>query len=107
MYGIISQALGEATISIPLDRKFDIDLGKTLLAIKKQKPKLIFLSSPNNPTGNCFTSNKILKIIEASNGIVVVDEAYQSFSSEKGFLPMLKDYKNLVIVRTLSKYRVC
>lgn len=103
MYGIISQALGEKTVSIPLDREFDIVLEKTLLAIKKERPKLIFLSSPNNPTGNCFSSDKILRIIEASTGIVVVDEAYQPFSSEKGFLPLLKDYKNLVIMRTLSK----
>lgn len=103
MYGIISQALGEKTIEIPLDKEFDIDLDKTLKAIRKDKPKLVFLSSPNNPTGNCFSAERILKIIEVSKGIVVVDEAYQPFSSEKGFLPLLKDYKNLVIMRTLSK----
>lgn len=103
MYGIISQALGEKTVSVPLDGGFDINLEKTLIAIKKERPKLIFLSSPNNPTGNCFSSDKILKIIEASSCIVVVDEAYQPFSSENGFLPLLGDYKNLVIMRTLSK----
>ena len=103
MYGIISQALGEKRIAIPLDKEFDLELEKILKAIKNQKPKLIFLSSPNNPTGNCFSSDRILKIIEVSNGIVVVDEAYQPFASDKGFIPMLKDYKNLVIMRTLSK----
>lgn len=103
MYGIISQAFGEKRIAIPLDKEFDLELEKILKAIKKQKPKLIFLSSPNNPTGNCFSSDRILKIIEVSNGIVVVDEAYQPFASDKGFMPMLKDYKNLVIMRTLSK----
>lgn len=103
MYGIISQALGEKRIAIPLNKEFDLELEKILKAIKKQKPKLIFLSSPNNPTGNCFSSDRILKIIEVSNCIVVVDEAYQPFASDKGFMPMLKDYKNLVIMRTLSK----
>jgi histidinol-phosphate aminotransferase len=103
MYGIISQALGEKKTAIPLDREFDLDIETVLSAIKKEKPKLIFLSSPNNPTGNCFSSDRILKIIERSTGIVVVDEAYQPFSSEKGFLPLLKDYRNLVIMRTLSK----
>lgn len=103
MYGIISQALGEKKTAIPLDREFDIDIETVLSAIKKEKPKLIFLSSPNNPTGNCFSSDRILKIIERSTGIVVIDEAYQPFSSEKGFLPLLKDYRNLVIMRTLSK----
>jgi histidinol-phosphate aminotransferase len=103
MYGIIAQALGEKKIEIALDKDFDLDNKKILSAMKKEKPKLIFLSSPNNPTGNCFSSDKILKIIEASKGIVIVDEAYQPFSSEKGFLPLLTDYKNLIIMRTLSK----
>ena len=103
MYGIISQALGEKGIAVSLDREFDIDIKKTMNAIKKEKPKLIFLSSPNNPTGNCFSSDKILKVIDVSKGLVVVDEAYQPFSSERGFLPLLRDYKNLVIMRTLSK----
>jgi len=103
MYGIISRALGETAIAIPLDEEFDLDTAKILAAIKKEKPKLIFLSSPNNPTGNCFSADRILKIIEASKGLVIVDEAYQPFAGDKGFLPLLADYKNLVVMRTLSK----
>ncbi len=103
MYGIISKAIGERTIEIPLTEGFDIDISGTLRAIKKERPRLIFLSSPNNPTGNCFSSEAILRIIEESGAIVVVDEAYQPFSSKKGFLPILEDYKNLLIMRTLSK----
>lgn len=103
MYGLISQALGEKGIPVPLDTEFDLDLEKMMRVVRKERPKLIFLSSPNNPTGNCFSAEKILKLIEASKGIVVVDEAYQPFASEKGFLPLLKDYRNLVILRTLSK----
>lgn len=103
MYGIITKALGERTIEIPLTEGFDIDISGTLRAIKKERPRLIFLSSPNNPTGNCFSSEAILRIIEESGAIVVVDEAYQPFSSKKGFLPLLEDYKNLLIMRTLSK----
>ncbi|RJQ41598.1 MAG: histidinol-phosphate transaminase [Nitrospiraceae bacterium] len=103
MYGLISRSLGEKRIAVPLDDEFDLNMEKILSVIKKNKPNLIFLSSPNNPTGNCFSSERILKIIAASKGLVIVDEAYQPFSSEKGFLPMLSDYKNLVILRTLSK----
>jgi histidinol-phosphate aminotransferase len=103
MYGIISQALGEKKREVPLDRDFDIDIDRMMAALRKEKPKIVFLSTPNNPTGNCFSSEKILKIIGESKGIVVVDEAYQPFSSEKGFVPLLRDYKNLVIMRTLSK----
>ena len=103
MYGIISQTLGEKKIELPLDKDFDLDVDGFLKALRKEKPKLVFLSSPNNPTGNCFSTERILKIIEASRGIVIVDEAYQPFSSETGMLPLLKDYRNLVIMRTLSK----
>jgi histidinol-phosphate aminotransferase len=105
MYGIIAQALGEKKIGIPLNGEFDLDIETILMAMKNDKPKLIFLSSPNNPTGNCFSSEKILKIIESasSKSVVVVDEAYQPFASDRGFIPMLGDYENLVIMRTLSK----
>jgi histidinol-phosphate aminotransferase len=103
MYGIIAQALGERKIAVPLDKTFDLDTDRMLRTVKKKKPRLIFLSSPNNPTGNCFSTDRMLKIIEASRGVVIVDEAYQPFSSEKGFLPLLKDYGNLAIMRTLSK----
>ncbi len=103
MYGIIAQALGERHIGIPLDRDHDLNVDKMAASIKKHRPKLIFLSSPNNPTGNCFSSDRILKIVDMAKGIVVLDEAYQPFSSRKGFLPMMKDYNQLVILRTLSK----
>lgn len=105
MYGIIAKSLGEKTIPIALNESFDLDIEQILSCIKKEKPKLVFLSSPNNPTGNCFSSEKILKIIEktAQKSLVIVDEAYQPFSSKKGFIPLLNDYENLVIMRTLSK----
>lgn len=103
MYGIISQAQGEESAGIPLDKKFDIDISEMLKAVKKRDPKLIFLSSPNNPTGNAFSSDRMLKIIKQSKGLVVVDEAYQAFSDKKSFVPLLKKYPNLIILKTLSK----
>jgi histidinol-phosphate aminotransferase len=103
MYGIISQALGEKKIPIPLDKEFDLDIDAICSAIKKERPKLIFLSSPNNPTCNCLSADRMLKIINVTRGIVVIDEAYQPFSSQKGFIPLLRDYNNLLIMRTMSK----
>jgi len=105
MYGIIAQAIGEEKIGVPLDEEFDLDMKRMLREIRQKKPRLIFLSTPNNPTGNCFSSDRILKMIEAgsSHSIVVVDEAYQPFASDRGFIPLLKDYENLLIMRTLSK----
>jgi histidinol-phosphate aminotransferase len=103
MYGIISQSLGEKAVGIPLNRNFDLDPKEMLKAVKGKKPKLVFLSSPNNPTGNAFSYDRIEKIIRRSKGLVVVDEAYQAFSSKKSFVPLLKKYKNLIILKTLSK----
>jgi histidinol-phosphate aminotransferase len=103
MYGQIARALGAEVLEIPLEEDFDLDLGRCLKAMREENPRLIFISSPNNPTGNCFDAGKILKIIDSSRGIVVVDEAYQPFSGERGFSTFLKDYPNLVIMRTLSK----
>ncbi len=103
MYGLISQALGEKKIEIPLDEEFDLNTEEFITTIKKRNPKVIFLSSPNNPTGNCFSGERILKIIKQSKGLVIVDEAYQPFSDKKSFIPLITKYKNLVILRTLSK----
>ena len=103
MYGFISQALDEKFKEIALDEKFDLDMDKMNKQMIISKAKLIFLSSPNNPTGNSFSSERIEQIIKRSKGIVVVDEAYQQFSSRKSFIPLLKKHKNLVILRTLSK----
>ncbi len=103
MYGIISQALCERKIEIPLDNEFDLDTDAFMKTIKRMDPKLIFLSSPNNPTGNCFSEDRILKIIRQSKGLVIVDEAYQPFSDKKSFIPLINKYENLVILRTLSK----
>ncbi len=103
MYGIISQALGEKKIEIPLDKTFDLNTDEFYKTIKRAKPKLIFLSSPNNPTGNSFSLDRILKIIKFTSSLVVIDEAYQPFSNKKSFVPLLKEYKNLIILRTLSK----
>lgn len=106
MYGIISQSVGVERIESMLDENFDINLDDFVKIIKTKKPRLIFLSSPNNPTGNTFSTEKILKIIEIgqkNSSIVVLDEAYQPFCSEKGFLPFLEDFNNLLILRTLSK----
>ena len=81
----------------------EIDLEKTLVLIKKRRPSVIYISNPNNPTANCFKKSTILSILKNSkNSIVVIDEAYYEFSKVT-FLPYIKKYKNLVIIRTFSK----
>lgn len=102
MYGISGLALGMETLEVALDDNFDIDSETTIGMIEEKDPDLIFLASPNNPTGNMFSADKIEKIIRQSRGVVVVDEAYSDFSGHT-FLPLIEEYGNLIILRTLSK----
>lgn len=104
MYKLISKILGEKTIEVKLDDDFDLPIKSIEKIIERYKPGLIFLSSPNNPTGNSFSPDKILWLIKNSGAVVVVDEAYQPYSrNREGFVPYLKKYRNLFILRTMSK----
>mgnify|MGYP006281492001 CR=1 FL=1 len=67
------------------------------------RSKLIFLCSPNNPTGNLLNSGKVKEILDRFQGLVVLDEAYIDFSGDHGFLPLLGQYDNLIIMQTFSK----
>ncbi len=73
-----------------------------LAAIERERPALIFLAYPNNPTGNLFAATGIEAILRAAPGLVVVDEAYHAFA-DASFLPRLAEFPNLVVLRTVSK----
>ena len=102
VYRIVARNHGCRVFEVPLDDNFDLDLPAMLDAIREHQPALVFISNPNNPTGNAFDPQKIEEIIKASEGLVVVDEAYFPFSGIT-LMPLLATYRNLVILRTLSK----
>jgi histidinol-phosphate aminotransferase len=102
MYEITSRALGADVVSVPLGRNFALDADKMLKKAKEVKATVIFLACPNNPTGNRFSDEAVLKILNRANAAVVIDEAYFSFSG-KSFLPVLREHPNMIILRTLSK----
>ena len=102
MYRISALNAGCRVAVVPLDGEFDLDLAEMQARAATNPPALTYLASPNNPTGNCFRSERIETILEKFPGIVVVDEAYFHFSG-RTFLPLLGRYPNLVILRTLSK----
>lgn len=81
---------------------FEIDLPEIWKNIDN-KTRLIFVCSPNNPTGNNLDRKKILELIKNFDGIVIVDEAYIDFSQEDSFVKLLDQYPNLVVLQTLSK----
>jgi histidinol-phosphate aminotransferase len=103
MYRLLSQIIGMNYVGISLQATdFSLNLPEMLSAIDKYHPSLIFLAYPNNPTGNAFKIKEIETILQASSGMVVIDEAYAPFSNHT-FMPYLCEYPNLLVMRTVSK----
>jgi histidinol-phosphate aminotransferase len=102
MYRVAADINNIAYREVLLENDFSLDAGKILDATD-QYTKLVFLCSPNNPTGNALSHEAILRIIRNFSGLVVLDEAYIDFCPEKSLLPQLAEFPNLVILQTLSK----
>lgn len=81
---------------------FSLDLEAMLATIESRRPALVLLDFPNNPTGGLFDEQDLRRIIEAAPGLVVIDEAYHAFSCTT-LMPWLREYPNLLVLRTLSK----
>ncbi|TCS37633.1 histidinol-phosphate transaminase [Reinekea marinisedimentorum] len=102
MYQMVAKFLGMDYVGISLDSDFEIDLEAMLRKIEIENPAVIFLAQPNNPTGNLWGDEKLRRILEAANGLVVIDEAYTPFA-DADYLGWLDHYPNLLIMRTFSK----
>ncbi len=102
MYSVSAEVNAVQIKTINLTQDFDIDLDATRKAWDKNT-KLLFLCSPNNPSGNLLDADKIKILLNEFSGIVIVDEAYIDFTEYGGFVPMLNQFPNLVILQTLSK----
>jgi len=102
MYAITSQALSQNIATVPLGQDFSLDPDRMLKKAKEVKAKAIFLACPNNPTGNRFSDAAVRKILDKATAAVVIDEAYFDFS-RKTYLSELKQFPNMIILRTLSK----
>lgn len=101
MYAISAQSNDVACNIVPLTANFELNLP----ALFATSPKLVFICSPNNPTGNIIPRQQIIAVLEhfKHSALIVVDEAYIEFAPEASTLNLLNDYPNLVILRTLSK----
>jgi histidinol-phosphate aminotransferase len=102
MYTVSAEVNAVTIRTIPLTYDFDIDVDLT----KKTwdvHTKLLFLCSPNNPSGNLLDLDKVQILLQQFPGIVIVDEAYIDFTNYDGFVPLLNNFPNLVILQTLSK----
>jgi len=102
MYRVAADINDIRVKEVLLREDFSLDAASVLAACDPHT-KLIFLCSPNNPTGNSLDTDQILRIVKESNSIVVLDEAYIDFSNTPGFSSKIADYPNLVILQTFSK----
>jgi histidinol-phosphate aminotransferase len=102
MYGVLANINAIENKEVILTSDFQPNVDEILKAVN-ENTRIIFLCSPNNPSGNSFDDESILKILKNFNGLVVLDEAYIDFSENESYLSDLKLYPNLVIIQTLSK----
>jgi len=102
MYRVAADIAGVEVKEMLLRPDYQIDI-KDILSHVNEHSKILFLCSPNNPTGNLLKQDDITEVIHHFPGIVVLDEAYIDFADTVGFLPMLSDFPNLVILQTFSK----
>ncbi len=103
VYRMAAVAAGMRYVGVALREDFTLDEAAVMAALEREKPALTWIAYPNNPTGNLFPREAILRIVAASPGLVAVDEAYYAFSGGATLLDEVGRHPNLVLVRTVSK----
>lgn len=102
LYRQISTVMGAEVISVPLNAELGFNLPALKSEIELLKPDVVVICSPNNPTGCVMSHPDLISILEATSGLVVVDEAYFEFSDQT-VVPLLEQHGNLIVLRTFSK----
>lgn len=102
MYGVLASINAVENKEVLLSNDFEPQVDAILEAVN-ENTKILFLCSPNNPTGNSFSDKNIVTLLQNFNGLVVIDEAYIDFSKKQSWVNELDEYPNLVITQTLSK----
>jgi histidinol-phosphate aminotransferase len=102
MYGVLADLNAVENREVVLNSDFQPNI-KSILESVDENTKIIFLCSPNNPTGNSFSDTAISELLDNFKGIIVLDEAYIDFSEKESWLTKIENYPNLVITQTLSK----
>lgn len=102
MYSIYAKIVNSRYIGAGQDNDFIVDVDDVIKSIKENNPKITIVCNPNNPTGAVIKKDKVLEIVKSTDEIVIVDEAYMEFG-EESVVGEIENYKNLIIVKTLSK----
>ncbi|WP_459545342.1 histidinol-phosphate transaminase [Nocardia sp. X0981] len=104
MHPIISEGIDTEWVAAKRGADFAIDIEAALAAIAERRPDVVFVTSPNNPTGHSIDAGDLVRVLEAAPGIVIVDEAYGEFSSAPSAIGLIDRYPaKLVVSRTMSK----
>ena len=103
MYQVSADIHQVDTIQVPLTETFSIEEEAVLAAMEVHSPKIVFLCSPNNPSGNAFDHLAMVSVLQHAPGLVVVDEAYIDFAPETTMMNLLDTFPRLVILQTFSK----
>lgn len=103
MYQVAARINNVEVIEVPLNGDFQIDLNRCTALLADSRLKLIFICSPNNPTGNLLRPGDVEHILRRFKGIVIIDEAYIDFSGQDSFCARLNEFSNLIVLQTLSK----
>lgn len=103
MYEVSANINDVELIKLPLNEEFQIDRNLLQPFFSDKNLKLIFICSPNNPTGNLLRTGDIEFILKNFNGIVLIDEAYIDFCDQPSFIKKISEYPNLIVIQTLSK----
>lgn len=102
MYRMNAVLSGMGWVGVPTRADFSIDRDAFIAAVREHRPALTFIAYPNNPTGSLYDAEDVAAIIRATDGLVVLDEAYHVFA-RKSFMPRLTEFPNVVVMRTVSK----
>ena len=102
MYSIYAKIFDTKYIGATSDDDFVINTDKVIDLIKEKDPKVTIICNPNNPTGSMIKKDDVIRIIKSTDNIVIVDEAYMEFGDES-VVEEIENYKNLIVVKTLSK----
>lgn len=103
MYRVAADIQGAGVVEVPLTSTFNLDIQSIVEATNQQSVKLIFICSPNNPTGNLMDRQAIETIISQTKALVVIDEAYVDFAGTPSWIASIDKYSNLVVLQTFSK----
>ncbi len=102
MYEITARALSQDVVAVPLTGEFDLDADAVIKKARQTGAKVVFLANPNNPTGNRYSDDAVRKVLSSVKAVVVIDEAYYSFSG-RTWMTQIGKHRNMILLRTLSK----